>query len=237
MTGRQRPWRALAVALGSTLAGLAVAGTTGVLAAPATVVSVLVILLAASLIGSHWSQASFGLANTVTLMRVVGTSWAAGLATQAFTGELSRPGHVTLVVIGTTCLLLDGVDGRVARVRGEVSAFGARFDMETDAALLMCLSVTVSALALVGWWVLAIGGMRYLYVASSWVVPALRIRLYFSYRRKVVAVVQGVALLLTLTLGLVPDVPRWPSDALLGMALGSLCWSFGRDVVWQLRRA
>jgi hypothetical protein len=53
----------------------------------------------------------------------------------------------------------------------------------------------------------------------------------------VVAVVQGVALLTTLTLaatGISAAVP-WLAPVVLAAALGSLCWSFGRDVVWQLR--
>ena len=56
----------------------------------------------------------------------------------------------------------------MARARGETSAFGARFDMETDAALLLALSLAVPALGVAGWWVLAIGGLRYAYVAAGW---------------------------------------------------------------------
>ena len=70
-----------------------------------------------------------------------------------------------MIIMGTLCLTLDGVDGRVARARGEATAFGARFDMETDAAMLAVLSVAVAALGIAGWWVLAIGAMRYGYVA------------------------------------------------------------------------
>ena len=76
-----------------------------------------------------------------------------------------------MVVVGTCCLVLDGVDGKVARARGETSAFGARFDMETDAALLLALSLAVPALGIAGWWALAIGGMRYAYVAAGWIAP------------------------------------------------------------------
>ena len=37
-------------------------------------------------------------------------------------------------------LLLDAVDGGVARRTGTVSGFGARFDMEVDAFLILVLS-------------------------------------------------------------------------------------------------
>ena len=97
-------------------------------------------------------------------------------------------------------------------------------------------------LGVAGWWVLAIGGLRYAYVAASWVAPtrirsALRRPLPFHYSRKVVAVVQGVALLIALSLaatGIAGTVP-WLAPLVLAAALGSLCWSFGRDVIWQLR--
>ncbi len=152
-----------------------------------------------------------------------------------------------MIALGTCCLVLDGVDGRVARARGETSRFGARFDMETDAALLMALSLAVPALGFAGWWVLAIGLLRYAYVAASLLAPrpvrtALATELPYSYSRKVVAVVQGIALLLALTLGrLGIAVPALPSvlpalpSAVLAVALAALVWSFGRDVVGQLR--
>ena len=46
---------------------------------------------------------------------------------------------------------------------------------------------------------------------------------------RVVAVVQGVALLLALTLDLFGAVPAWVPDVLLLGALAALCWSFGRQ--------
>jgi phosphatidylglycerophosphate synthase len=198
----------------------------------------------AAVILAYWRRRSFGAANLVTLARVVGTSWVIGLTLQALFGRLTATGLLAMVLVGTCCLLLDGVDGKVARARGETSAFGARFDMETDAALLMALCLTVPALGVTGWWVVAIGGLRYAYVAASWVAPrsirtALRIPLPFHYSRKVVAVIQAVALLASLALeltGLAAALPLLPSVLLAG-ALSALCWSFGRDVVWQLRSA
>jgi phosphatidylglycerophosphate synthase len=138
--------------------------------------------------------------------------------------------------MGTLCLLLDGVDGRVARARGEASAFGARFDVETDAALLVVLSVAVAGLEIAGWWVLAIPAMRYGYVTASLVLPALRTPLPYRYSGKVIAVVQAVALLVALTSELLPGEHRVPIMILLA-ALASLCWSFGRSVIWQLRQS
>ena len=51
----------------------------------------------------------------------------------------------TLVVLAAVALVLDGVDGQVARRTGTVSALGARFDMEVDAFLMLVLSVYVAS--------------------------------------------------------------------------------------------
>ena len=56
-------------------------------------------------------------------------------------------------------LVLDAVDGRVARRTGTTSSFGARFDGEADAFLILVLSVYVAAR--LGSWVLVIGAARY----------------------------------------------------------------------------
>ena len=77
-------------------------------------------------------------------------------------------------------LALDGVDGKVARRTGTSSALGARFDMEVDAFLILVLSAA-SPLSL-GPWVLAIGAMRYAFVAAAEVLAWLRAALPPSYR-------------------------------------------------------
>jgi phosphatidylglycerophosphate synthase len=237
-----RPWQPLATGAVVEGAGLAAAGGVGLLMPLPAFGAGLGYVGGAAVILAYWSRRRFGAANLVTLARVVGTCWVIGLTLQAVLGQLGPTGLGLMIVVGSTCWILDGVDGRVARARGEASAFGARFDMETDAVLNLALSLAVVVLGVAGLWVLAIGGLRYAYVAASWVAPpriraALRRPLPVHYSRKVVAVVQGVALLTALTLaatGIAAAVP-WLAPVVLAAALGSLCWSFGRDVVWQLR--
>jgi phosphatidylglycerophosphate synthase len=193
-------------------------------------------LVLAALVARHSRARNFGVADVVTLVRGLGVCFLAGLALQALAGGLARHGVLAVIIMGTLCLTLDGVDGRVARARGEATAFGARFDVETDAAMLAVLSVAVAALGIAGWWVMAIGALRYGYVATSLFVPALRTPLPYRYSGKVIAVAQAVALLAALTFRLTHG-GLWVSTALLLAALASLCWSFGRDVIWQLRHS
>ena len=223
--------------------GLAAAGGVGLLTPVPAMLAVLGYAGGAAAIVTYWRGRQLGPANLITLTRMIGTCWVIGLTLQAWFGHLGEAGLFAMIVVGICCLLLDGVDGAIARGRGEASVFGARFDMETDAALLMSLSLAVPILGIAGWWVLAIGLMRYVYVAAAWIGPlrlrtALRVPLPYRYSAKVVAVVQGVALLAALTheaAGLAGRVPALPS-LLLALALASLTWSFGRDIVWQLTR-
>ena len=64
-----------------------------------------------------------------------------------------------LVSLATVALVLDAVDGWVARRTRTTGMFGARFDAEVDAFLILVLSVYVARS--VGAWVLAIGVARY----------------------------------------------------------------------------
>jgi phosphatidylglycerophosphate synthase len=193
-------------------------------------------LVLGTLVARHSRARTFSVADVVTLVRGLGVCFIAGLALQALAGGLTRQGLLTMIIMGTLCLVLDGVDGWVARARREASAFGARFDVETDAAMLVVLSIAVAALGIAGWWVLAIAGLRYGYVAMSLLVPALRTPLPYRYSGKVIAVAQAVALLAALTFRLTYG-EHWVSTAFLLAALASLCWSFGRSVMWQLRHS
>jgi phosphatidylglycerophosphate synthase len=192
--------------------------------------------LLAGLVARYSRTRSLRIADLVTLARGLGVCFLAGFTLQALAGGLARNGVLAMIIMGTLCLMLDGVDGRVARARGEATAFGARFDVETDAAMLIVLSIAVAALGIAGWWVLVIGVMRYGYVATSFVVPALRTPLPYRYSGKVIAVVQAVALLAALAFGLTHGA-HWVPTMFLLAALASLCWSFGRSVLWQVRQS
>ena len=87
-----------------------------------------------------------GPADRVTLARTVLACGVAALVAQPGNGR------GWLVGLAALALVLDGLDGRVARQTATVSRFGARFDMEVDAFLILVLSVHVAGL--VGAWVL-----------------------------------------------------------------------------------
>jgi len=170
-----------------------------------------------------------GAANRVTLLRAALALPVGALA--LFPVALDAAGAWWVIVLSTVAMVLDGVDGRIARKTGTESSFGARFDMELDAALILALCVLVWASGKVGAWVLAIGAMRYVFVAAGWFVPALNGALPESFRRKVVCVVQGVVLLVALG----PIIPIPVAVFVSAFGLVALIYSFAVDVVWLLR--
>jgi phosphatidylglycerophosphate synthase len=136
---------------------------------------------------------------------------------------------VPLVVMAAVALILDAVDGPVARRTGTASALGARFDVEVDSVLVLVLSVYVAGI--LDPWVLLIGAMRYAFVAAGWAAPWLRAPLPTSYAAKAVAALQGIVLVVAAA-----DVlPRSLAAALAGVALALLVWSFTRSVIWLWR--
>jgi phosphatidylglycerophosphate synthase len=170
---------------------------------------------------------TLGPADRVTLARAVLVGGVAALAADRFAGGADST--ATLALLAAVALVLDGVDGQVARRTGTVSALGARFDMEVDAFLALVLSLLVATS--VSPWALAIGGMRYVYVAASWALPWLRGPLPTRRSAKVVAAAAGIVLVVAAGGVLAPPV----ATALVVVTLAAVSWSFGRSVAWLWR--
>ncbi len=129
--------------------------------------------------------------------------------------------------------VLDGVDGWLARRTGMASAFGARFDMETDALVIQVLAILAWQYGKAGPWVLISGLLRYLFVAAGWVLPWMREPLFPSVRRKAICVVQTVGLILTILPPILPPATEW----LAAVSLSALVYSFLADTLWLWRHA
>lgn len=217
--------KALPVSLAGLTILLAALSSIGLATVPATLGWVCgVVLCVAVHRGMGAADAGdLGPADLVTLTRSVLTCALAALVADP---SLPRSAAAVILPLAALALVLDAVDGRVARATGTQSELGGRFDGEADAFLLLVLSVHVAPGY--GWWVLAIGAARYAYAIAGWVAPWLRVPLPFRYWRKVVTAVQGVVLLVAASGAVPPPV----STVALVVALALLAESFGRDVLW-----
>lgn len=228
-------WRAeltvglLTVLTGATLLHLAAEVPASIFAASLLTYGLLVCMVL------HTSPLSFhrdgpGLANRVTFLRAALVMPVAAMA--LLPGHLDAGATYWLLGLAAIALALDGLDGAVARRTGRVTTFGARFDMELDALLILVLALLVWQTGQAGIWVLLIGLMRYLFVAAGWRWTWLQGELLPSRRRQTICVVQSIALLMALAPVVVPEL----ASAIALGALLLLSYSFIVDVLWLHRQ-
>ena len=218
------------VAVGLIIAGVeSVFAVTGGFAVRTLAAYVAGALTVAWLAHRHLQAGRFGAANCVTIVRAALIAPLVGFLGEAPTAALAW----LAIAIALVVLVLDGVDGGLARYAGEATRFGARFDMETDALLILVLSALCFQFGKAGLWILGAGLLRYAFVAAGWLWPWMRGALPDSCRRQTVCVVQIVALLVCLS----PLVVR-PSSAVAGaLGVAVLAWSFLVDIRWLARQA
>ncbi|WP_374975397.1 CDP-alcohol phosphatidyltransferase family protein [Microbacterium trichothecenolyticum] len=168
----------------------------------------------------------FGPANAVTATRSMLVGLVTALVATSFAHDVPTALLVTIVAVA---LALDGVDGYVARRTRSESELGGRFDMEVDAFLLLVLCVYDARY--VGWWVLAIGLLRYAFVVAGFVLPWMQQTLPPRYWRKVVTAACGVALTVVAS----QLLPAAGNVLVAAAALLLVLESFGRDVIWLVR--
>lgn len=169
----------------------------------------------------------FGPANQVTTLRAALVSTVA-----SFVGAPEVPLLASMAVtIATVATLLDGVDGWLARRTRMSSPFGARFDMEVDALLILALSLLAWRHGKAAAWVVWSGVLRYLFVLAGWLLAWMRQPLPPSRRRQTVCVIQVASLIVIL----LPRINPPESVAIAAGALAVLVYSFAVDVWWLWR--
>ena len=178
---------------------------------------------------AHAPNMNFGSANRLTLGRLALVALLAAGIGEPGTNAASMAWGA--IAVATTAALLDALDGPLARSNGLASEFGARFDMETDALLVLVLCLLVIQFDKAGAWILAAGLMRYVFVLAAGLWPWMARPLPVSLRRKAVCVAQIGILIVCLG----PIVhPPW-SQAFAAASLAALSGSFAADVAWLAR--
>jgi phosphatidylglycerophosphate synthase len=195
--------------------------------AKAGVLFAAIALLARRSAKAHHPFKTFGPANQVTMVRALIVALIA-----AFIADTALVNFANAIVAAAcAALILDGLDGWLARRTAMASAFGARFDMEIDALLIQVLAILAWQLGKAGAWVLASGLLRYVFVAAGWVWTWMTRPLFPSLRRKTICVVQIAGLVLTI----LPAVPPSISPSIAAVSLAVLGYSFLVDTAWLFR--
>ncbi len=210
------------------LASIAVAS----LALPPSLIGVSVVVFGAAMavaiatVAAHHPFGRLGPANVVTTVRTALVAIVCGAL-------LTRGDSGAWLAVATASLAacLDGLDGYLARRTSLGSAFGARFDMEVDALLILVLSAGVFWFGKAGAWVLLSGLLRYAFIVAGWALVWMRQSLPESLRRKTVCVIQIVGLIVAVA----PIVPPLMASGVAAATLLLLAWSFAVDVVWLAR--
>lgn len=112
---------------------------------------------------AHWTpEGSFGAANVVTTLRI-------GLLILLPPAASVHP--AALIALSLLILVLDGLDGWLARRRTLASEFGAFFDKETDALFLLLLCGLAAFQGTLSAWILGAGLLRYGFVLLLFLLP------------------------------------------------------------------
>jgi len=201
----------------------------GIYAVKAGAIFSIVMIVALGFLPRHHPFARFGPANQITTMRAMLVALVAALIGEPRFPNVATSAAAASVVVSA----LDGVDGWLARRHQIASSFGARFDMEIDALLILVLAILVTEFEKAGPWVILSGLLRYIFVGAGKYWPRLRAPLFASRRRQAVCVVQ----ILALNLAIVPAIQPPLSAAMAAVALAALAWSFLIDTRWLLRSA
>lgn len=194
----------------------------------AALASAAINVIAIGYLREHHPFDRFGAANLVTTGRVALVAVVAGLVGEATTDEVAW----TAAIVTVAVTALDSVDGWIARRTSMTSAFGARYDMETDALLILILAVLAWQHGKAGAWIVLAGAMRYLFVCAGYVWRWMEAPLPPSLRRKAMCVVQVAGLGVVVS----PVVARPASTAVAAVTLAALAWSFGVDILWLRRQ-
>lgn len=168
----------------------------------------------------------FGLANSLTLVRSGLYSVVAGFALVAPTPEVA---WLPALCYGSG-VVLDGLDGPVARTVGRETPLGERFDLTADTAGLVAAPVVAVLWGLLPWWYLAVSAARYVFIG------VIRWRRYRGYRvfetpdNDISKYIAGLQMLFV-TATLLPAVPATLTRTLAPVIIAPTILVFGRDIL------
>ena len=219
--------------IGATIAALGLLPLTWCGTVIAVLCYALVTFLVVAGLSLHAPHRHFGIANSITLSRAAFGVLLLAVAAEEALGSgqvLDTAFRWGLTIAAATALLLDGVDGWVARRSNMTSGFGVRFDMEADGLFLLALTLILFVGGIVGPWVLLSGTTYYLFRLAGRLWPVLAAPLFTSRRRKAIFGAQAALLIAAIA----PALPLWMAQLCCFTGVTLLLYSFAVDIAWLL---
>ena len=169
---------------------------------------------------ASWTpHGGFGSANAITLVRLI-----AGLSL-CFLGSPDASG-ILVFILALTVLIVDGLDGWMARRHNESSEFWEYFDKETDAFFLLILCFVAYFQGKAGLWIIMPGLLRYLFVL---VLVAMKPEIDKEYRSRMARVIYVTMIIALLSVFI---TPVWFYSPLLVVGITGLFLSFAHYFRW-----
>ena len=141
-------------------------------------------------------------------------------------GTISK---LVIFIIMTTAVLLDGLDGFLARKRGESSTLGGYFDMEVDAFFVLIMCFYYFNFEGTGWWILVPGVLRYLYKVLTTILLKPN---YVETKRKYASYIAGI-FFIVLCMGIIVEGEIIKYCLMIGSLL--IVFSFGISTLEYVR--
>ena len=135
------------------------------------------------------------------------------------------------ILLAIIALLLDGLDGFIARKYDQVSKFGELIDQEADNFLMFVMSISLYLNREIGLYVFLIPAYRYIFIISMAKYPWLKYTLPNSRLRKVGCV--GTILIMIISQD--PYITNDVTVFLVILSLIIITFSFSRDIIWLYR--
>ena len=137
----------------------------------------------------------------------------------------------TFIILALISLLLDGLDGFIARRYNDTSKFGELFDQESDNFLMFVLSISLYINKDIGLYVFLIPAYRYIFITLMTKYSWLKNTLPDSILRKSVCVMTTLLMIISHEV----YFNEFIFNFIINLALFIITFSFSKDIIWLYR--
>ncbi len=183
----------------------------------------------------YYNMHKFTRASHITLIRIILSIVMMSLASNSFfdTSVYGESYFLNIfILLAFIALILDGVDGFIARKYKESDSFGISFDQEADNLMLLILSLSVYLNKNIGIIIFLIPMYRYIFISSMYRFLWLKRELPKSFIRKFVCIFTSILLIMSH----ISYLDEYIMINIVFFALFIITFSFAKDIIWLYRK-